>query len=224
MNCPICGEPASVPHDEAKHREHQVPAELLLEPGWYKDDHEQIKKERRDAKEREAARPNPGRAAAAADIEAFAERSLEQVRAVAPQMTGCANRANLGTIETYRRAASIALIGMAHNHDCTKCHDTRGGPMGHKTEDCTWNPPSGLFEEHEQCRGDELQGIVEAAKLLLSLKESPRDEAYERAKPLAWDFLRLMVERYDKPFSVFDEEYRERLLALSQGLEAAQSG
>jgi hypothetical protein len=159
--CPVCGEVAGF-HDEAKHKDHQVPAESLLESGWYKEESARISKERQAEKEREALKPNPGRVVAAADIEVFANRALEQALRVAPEMTGCANRTNLATIETFRRAASIALVGDVTNHNCTNCHDTRGGSMGHDTESCTWSPPEGMFEVHDQCRGDELLAEVAA--------------------------------------------------------------
>ena len=159
--CPVCGEVAGF-HDEAKHKDHQVPAELLLESGWYKEESARISKERQAEKEREALKPNPGRVVAAADIEVFANRALEQALRVASEMTGCANRTNLATIETFRRAASIALVGDVTNHNCTNCHDTRGGSMGHDTESCTWSPPEWMFEVHDQCRGDELLAEVAA--------------------------------------------------------------
>jgi hypothetical protein len=36
--------------------------------------------------------------------------------------------------------------------------------------------------------------LVESAKALLALKDGPRDEAYEAAKPAAWERLRRALE------------------------------
>lgn len=196
MKRPVCGELGGF-RNQTKHNEHQVPPEALLESGWLDEAHEQIKKERRDAKEREAQRPNPGRAAAAADIEAFAEQCLARAVEVAPQMTGCANRHNLTIVEAFHQAASIARAGNVKNENCSNCGNTRGGPMGHTTEECTWLPPEGIFDERDACLGDEIsvaqEFLLGAAEALLSLKDGPRDEAYERAKEPAWDYLRRAV-------------------------------
>jgi len=97
------------------------------------------------------------RAQVAEEIETFAAQCLTQAERVEGEMTTCANDQNLGVVETYRQAANIARAGISYkNTNCTKCYDTRGGPEGHKTEDCTLAPPVGLFEEKDQCYGRDL--------------------------------------------------------------------
>lgn len=100
---------------------------------------------------------------AAHDIETFAAQALAQAMRVADQMTGCANRHNLAIIEAYRRAAAIARDPRRNTH-CSNCGDTRGGPFGHEISECTWLPPVGVFEEREQCRGDDIPDLVAAAE------------------------------------------------------------
>lgn len=91
------------------------------------------------------------------EIEVFAEQCATRAASVESEMTTCANGHNLGVVETYRQAANIARVGQDYrNTNCTRCRDTRGGAVDHKTEDCNWAPPVGLFEEHEQCYGRDL--------------------------------------------------------------------
>ena len=97
------------------------------------------------------------RSVVADEIEVFAEQCATRAEAVEGEMTTCANDHNLGVVETYRQAANIARVGQSYkNANCTNCRDTRGGLMDHKTEDCKWSPPVGLFDEHEQCYGRDL--------------------------------------------------------------------
>lgn len=100
---------------------------------------------------------------AAYDIELFAAQALARAMRVADQMSGCANRHNLAIVETFRRAAAIARDPRRNPH-CSNCGDTRGGPFGHEISECTWVAPAGIFEERDQCRGDELPGVVAAAR------------------------------------------------------------
>lgn len=95
-----------------------------------------------------------GRDEAAAELEVYADACRRTSAAVADLMTDCANRSNLSTVETYKQAANIARAGSGYrNMNCENCRDTRGGPKEHATEDCTWSPPAGLFDEREQCQG-----------------------------------------------------------------------
>lgn len=101
----MCGEPGGF-HDHVKHAEHQVPADLLVESGWYKAEHERISKE------------------------------LAEVR----------RQADLNKI---KKATVI---------------------------------------DH----------LVAASSLLLALKDGPRDEHYEAAKPLAWEELRIVLQKLEQ--------------------------
>lgn len=97
------------------------------------------------------------RAQVAGEIEAYAVQCLTNIILVSDQMTSCANDHNLAVVETYRQAANIARAGQSYrNPNCTNCYNTRGGLMDHKTEDCSWVPPKGFFEEREQCYGRDL--------------------------------------------------------------------
>lgn len=91
------------------------------------------------------------------ELEVFATQCLSMADLVEQQMTSCAKEHNRAIIEVYRQAANIARVGQSYrNHNCKKCHDTRGGLMDHRTEECTWSPPDGFFEEKEQCIGRDL--------------------------------------------------------------------
>lgn len=57
--CPICRQPGGF-HLSAIHDQHEVPRELLLEPGWVKEAHEKLKAER-------AAKEHAARVAAIAE-------------------------------------------------------------------------------------------------------------------------------------------------------------
>lgn len=97
------------------------------------------------------------RALVADEIEVFAEQCRTTCESVSHQMSTCANEHNQAVVQVYLQAASIARAGQDYkNHNCQKCHDTRGGLMDHRTEECTWTPPAGLFEEREQCIGQDL--------------------------------------------------------------------
>jgi hypothetical protein len=97
------------------------------------------------------------RALVADEIEVYAARCQTTCESVEDQMSTCANEHNRAVIQTYLQAANVARAGQDYrNPNCHKCHDTRGGLMDHRTENCTWNPPAGLFEERPQCIGQDL--------------------------------------------------------------------
>lgn len=95
--------------------------------------------------------------AVASELEEFAAQRRTMADKYASQLTTCTNQVNNNIIEAYRQAANVARVGADYrNSNCKNCRDTRGGAPEHLTEQCTWNPPAGMFEEHDGCIGQDL--------------------------------------------------------------------
>jgi hypothetical protein len=81
-----------------------------------------------------------GREDAARDIEVFGERARGRAQQYAGELSICSRRSNDAVVDTYMKSASLARSGDVRNVQCSNCRDTRGGPIGHETGECTWKP------------------------------------------------------------------------------------
>jgi hypothetical protein len=77
---------------------------------------------------------------AARDIETFGNAARGRAQLYAPELSICARRANDAVVDAYVKAAALARVGDVRNVRCSKCGDTRGGQIGHETDECTWKP------------------------------------------------------------------------------------
>lgn len=93
------------------------------------------------------------REAAAVDLEQYAAIRQAAAERYASQLNECANKHNYAIVESYRQAASIARVGDVRNVHCSSCGNTRGGPMGHETSECTWRAKPGMHDDTDPCPG-----------------------------------------------------------------------
>jgi hypothetical protein len=80
------------------------------------------------------------RALVAAELTAFADVRRAAAYRYAHELDICARRSNDAVTNAYYTAAAIARDGNRRNVHCAKCGDTKGGPFGHETSECTWKP------------------------------------------------------------------------------------
>lgn len=72
----------------------------------------------------------------------FADARREASVRFAAELDICARRSNDRVVNAYYTAADIARTGSLRNTNdaCTWCRNTRGGPVGHTTVECMWEP------------------------------------------------------------------------------------
>lgn len=80
-----------------------------------------------------------GRRQAADDITEWLRQVEPSAVKYAPESPICTRQANAAVLGGYERAAVIARDGLRRNTHCSNCGDSRGGPFGHETSECTWN-------------------------------------------------------------------------------------
>lgn len=80
-----------------------------------------------------------GRRQATEDLTAWLDQLAARLPQYNSELSVCTRRANAQVLGAYERAATIARSGLDRNPHCSNCGDTRGGPRGHETSECTWD-------------------------------------------------------------------------------------